>query len=130
LSVLLVTLQLYFLHQETAALLTGYAVIYFLTSVWTTDKRAMVLFMLGSFAIFFFRYQSWLDCFILISSILTLLAIYNSNQKRFRELTLAGSLVRIVYYSILFSPVGILLEIILSASNITAYYRFYIRENQ
>ncbi len=90
----------------------------------------MVLFMLGSFAIFFFRYQSWLDCFILISSILTLLAIYNSNQKRFRELTLAGSLVRIVYYSILFSPVGILLEIILSASNITAYYRFYIRENQ
>lgn len=127
LSTALVASQLYFLGQTTAALLVLYAVLYFLVSLKTTDRRLMVLFMLGAVAIFATHYSSWLDWFMLVSGFLTLLSLYNPNQKRMREFQFAGTSVRIVYYSILFSPVGILLEVTLLISNATGYWRFYLK---
>jgi len=127
LSTALVAGQLYFLGQATAALLVLYAVVYFLVSLKTIDRRVMALFMLGAVAIFVTRYSSWLDWFMVVSSLLTLLSLYNPSQKRMREFQFAGTSVRIAYYSILFSPVGILLEVALLISNITSYWRFYVK---
>lgn len=128
-STTLVAGQLYFLEQTTAALLVLYAVLYFLVSLKTTDRRVMTFFMLGAVAIFVTRYSSWLDWFMLVSSFLTLLSLYNPNQKLMREFQFAGTSVRIAYYGILFSPVGILLELALLISNATSYWRFYIKKS-
>ena len=128
LAVLLVSGQLYFLGQITSALLTLYAVLYFLVSTKTTNRVVMFLFMAGGFAIFLLNYASYLDWFFMVSTVITLLSIYNSNQKRMREYQFAGTIIRIIYYVIIFSPIGILLEGALFVSNALSYYRFYIRK--
>ncbi len=128
LSTTLVAGQLYLLGQSTAALLVLFAVLYFLVSLTTTDRRVMICFMIGAAIIFGTRYSSWLDWFMFISSFFTLLSLYNSNQKRMREFQFVGTLTRIVYYSIIFSPVGIALEVALLVSNVTSYWRFHVRK--
>jgi len=84
--------------------------------------------MLGGFIIFAFTYSSYLDWFVILSTVLTLLSIYNPNQRRMREFQFAGAITRIIYYGLIFSPVGILLEATLLGSNASAYYRFYIKK--
>lgn len=128
LSVALVSAHLFLLGETTAGLLTLYAVVYFLVSTRTTSQKIMWAFMAGGAIIFAYTYSSLLDWFVLVSTVLTLLSIFNPNQRRMREYQFAGTITRIVYYSIIFSPVGILLEVTLLISNVTSYYRFYLRK--
>lgn len=126
-STFFVALQFYFLDLSAALFLTLYALGYFLVSIFTTDRRLMWLFMVGGFVIFFYTYESWLDYFPLFSTVITLWSIYNDNQKQMRQLQMVGATSRTIFYTIIFSPVGILLELTLLSSNISAYWRFYLR---
>ncbi len=126
-STALVALQLYFLGEMTAVLLTLYAIVYFLVSLKTTERRYFWLFLLGGLVIFFYTYSSWLDYFVMLSTFITLISLFNNSQKRMRQYQMVGSLVRIAYYILVFSPVGILLEVTLLVSNLTSYFRYYFR---
>ena len=126
-STALVALQLYFLGEMTAVLLTLYAIVYFLVSLKTTERRYFWIFLLGALVIFFTNYSSWLDYFVILSTFITLISLFNNSQKRMRQYQMVGSLVRILYYVIIYSPVGILLEVTLLVSNLTAYFRYYFR---
>ena len=128
-AVFLVGVQFYFLQETAAFWLTMYALIYFITSLRTRNRNLMWLFMLGGFILFFIFFRSWLDIFPLVSTIITLLSLFTLNQKSMRELQALGASLRIIFYVIIFSPIGILLESTLLISNAVAYWRFYIKKS-
>lgn len=129
-SVFLVSVQYFFLDQIAAFYLSLFALVYFLTSIFTTNRTLMWLFMMLGVVIFFVTFKSLLDLFPLFSTVVTLLSLFNSDQKQMRQLQMVGASARAVFYVIIFSPVGLLLELSLLTSNISAYWRFYIKKQK
>lgn len=129
-AVAAVSAHLWVLGEEAGALLTAYAIVYFLTSVFTTSRTIMSVFLFGAGILFYLSFERPLDWLVMVSTAFTLFSLYSPTKKRMQEYQFVGTLTRIVYYSIIFSPVALLLEAALFLSNAIGYWRFYIRKGQ
>lgn len=125
LSVALVSAHLFLLGEEAAGWVTAFAIVYFLVSTQTTKRWVMWSFMLAATGLWLVTYERALDWLVLLSTVATLLSIYNPSPKRMREWQFLGTVTRIIFYVIIFSPVALLLEASLLISNALSYYRFF-----
>jgi len=123
-----VAIHLLLLEQITAASLVGFSLLYFIASIFTTNKYAKWGFVIITVVIFFATYEKPLDLLILSGSFLTLFAIFNTDKKLMRILLFFSAAFRIAFYSVIFSPVAILLESSLAVSAVSGYYRFYVKK--
>ena len=127
-SSLLVVIHYLLLNQVNAFIFEVLILCAFLVSAYTTSKKVLALFLVVFLLPLIFNYSSYQDILIFIGVYISLIAKFQKNDKLIRILTMLGTLFIIVYNIIIFTPIGVLLELMYLISNISGFYKFYIKK--
>ena len=102
----------------------------FLVSAYTSNKKILGIFLVLFLFPLIFNYTGRIDLIIFLGVYISLIAKFQSNDKAIRIQTMIGTLFVILYNAIIFSPVGVLAELLYLASNCVGYYKFYIKKKK
>ncbi len=120
----------YLLLKEYAGVIALYiASLRYFVSIFTTQKIWMWIFMGLVCVGTYFVYKSTTDFLILIANIIFNIAAFRPKDKQLREWVMIGMPFLILYNILIFTPVGVLLEVSFLISNIIGYWRFYLRKH-
>lgn len=115
------------LGHWTAAGLGLLATVRFATSLLSTSRKFMYLFVGATWIISFVTYEGVLSILGCAGGTFGTVASFCKQDKQLRQLMLAGTCLWIIHNLIACSPGAVILEIFFASSNIIGYYRFYIR---
>jgi hypothetical protein len=111
----------------TAALLGLLAVARFASSIFTTSKRVMWIFLIITLIISVFSFEGLLSVLGCTATIFTTVAVFSKDDKILRKLMLIGTIIWITHNYLAGSPGAVLMEALFIGSNIVGYFRYYIR---
>jgi hypothetical protein len=126
-SCLLISAHFMLLGHWTAAGLGLLAATRFTTSIFSTSRYFMYIFVAATWVISFFTYEGLLSIIGCFGGTFGTVGSFCKEDKRLRQLMFAGTLLWIIHNSIAGSPGAVILEIFFASSNIVGYYRYYIR---
>ncbi len=115
------------LEQWTAAGLMSLGTIRYLTSIFTTSKKMIVLFSIGSIIVTSITYIGLISLLACIGSLLKTAAAFFENDKLLRELMIIGTVCWIVHNLFAGSPTAVVMEVLFVLSNLVGYYRYYLK---
>ena len=120
----------YFLLNKIAAgVIVFLSVLRFITCYFTTNKKYLFLFIILNTASLFFTYKDLTDLIIYIGIIIFMVGNFQKDNKLMRKLMMVGTTIIGIYNVIIFSPMGIIKEIIFLLSGLIGYYRYYLKPN-
>lgn len=111
------------LGAVTAALIVFVSALRWFVSVFTKRAVFLYIFINLMIGVTFFSYRTVFSIIPLTAGIIGTVAIFHKNELRTRELLLIVSLLWLTYNSILFTPVGIISEVLFFASGVIGYLR-------
>jgi hypothetical protein len=126
-SCALISTHFMLLGHWTAAWLGIVAAIRFTTSIFSTSKKLMGIFIFATIMTSIFTYEGLLSILGCTGSIFGTVASFCKEDKLLRQLMLIGTSLWIVHNFLAGSPGAVLMEAIFISSNIVGYFRFYIR---
>jgi Bacterial inner membrane protein len=88
----------------------------------------MYLFISLQLLLTVFLFKDIYDLLPFISSSLVTVAAFQKNDLLLRQVMMLASMVLISYNVLIFTPVGVLLEVVFLGSNIVGYWRYYGRK--
>jgi len=126
-SCTLISIHFMLLDHWTAASLGVIAAIRFTTSIFSTSKKLMGLFLVATIISSILTYEGVLSILSCAGGIFGTIASFCKEDKRLRQLMLIGTSLWTVHNFLAGSPGAVLMEIIFISSNLVGYFRFYIR---
>jgi len=126
-SCTLISAHFMLLGHWTAACLGIIAAIRFTTSIFSTSKKLMGVFIFATIMASIFTYEGLLSIIGCAGGIFGTVASFCKEDKLLRQLMLIGTSLWIVHNFLAGSPGAVLMEAIFISSNIVGYFRFYIR---
>lgn len=126
-SCTLISAHFMLLGHWTAAFLGLVAALRFTTSLFTTSKKLMGLFIIATIVISIVTYAGLLTILGCAGGLFGTVASFCKEDKLLRQLMLIGTSLWIVHNFLAGSPGAVLMEIIFISSNLVGYFRFYIR---
>ncbi|MEM7117399.1 MAG: YgjV family protein [Chloroflexota bacterium] len=126
-STLLISGHFMLLEHWTAAFLGLLSVARYSSSLITTSRRVMWLFLISVFAISAFSFEGTLSILGGVATAVTTIAAFGKDDKRLRQLMLLGTAIWIVHNYLAGSPGAVLMEAIFITSNLVGYFRYYIK---
>ncbi len=126
-SCTLISTHFMLLGHWTAAFLGIIAAVRFMTSIFSTSKKLMGLFIVATILISIFSYEGLLSILGCTGGIFGTVASFCKEDKQLRQLMLVGTSLWIVHNFLAGSPGAVLMEAIFISSNLVGYFRFYIR---
>ncbi len=126
-SCVLISSHFMLLGHWTAAFLGLVAALRFATSMFTTSKRLMVLFIVANIGISIVTYEGLLSILGCAGGLFGTVASFCKEDKLLRQLMLIGTMLWIVHNFLAGSPGAVLMEALFISSNLVGYFRFYIR---
>jgi hypothetical protein len=126
-SCTLISAHFMLLGHWTAACLGIIAAIRFTTSIFSTSKKLMGVFIFATIIASIFTYEGLLSIIGCAGGIFGTVASFCKEDKLLRQLMLIGTSLWIVHNFLAGSPGAVLMEAIFISSNIVGYFRFYIR---
>lgn len=126
-SALLISAHFMLLGHWTAAGLALLATARFATSIFSTSKRIMVLFIIGTLVVALITYSGLLSLLGCTATLFTTVASFSKKDKFLRQLMLIGTAIWIVHNVLAGSPGAVVLESLFISSNLVGYFRFYIK---
>jgi len=126
-SVSFISCHFMLLGHWTAAFLGLLAAVRFTTSLFTSSKRLMGLFILITFIISAFSFEGLLSVLGCTATVFTTIASFSKDDKLLRQLMLVGTMIWITHNYLAGSPGAVLMEALFISSNLVGYYRYYIR---
>jgi len=115
------------LGHWTAACLGLVAAARFTTSIFSTSRYFMYLFVATTWIISFVTYEGLLSIIGCVAATFSSIGSFSKEDKTLRQYMLACTLLWIIHNYLAGSPGAVILEIFFASSNIVGYYRFYIR---
>ncbi len=115
------------LEHWTAALLGLLAVVRYSSSMFTTSRLVMWIFLIIILAITAFSFKGLLSVLGCVATYFTTIAAFSKNDKHLRQLMLIGTSIWIVHNYLAGSPGAVLMEALFIVSNLVGYFRYYIR---
>jgi hypothetical protein len=115
------------LEHWTAALLGLLAAVRFTSSLFTTSKRIMWIFLFITFVISTFSFDGLLSVLGCTATVFTTVASFSKEDKLLRQLMLVGTIIWITHNYLAGSPGAVLMEALFICSNLVGYSRYYIR---
>lgn len=115
------------LEVWTAAFLGLLAVVRYSSSIFTTSRMVMWIFLIITLAISIFSFEGLLSVMSCVATFLTTIAAFSKDDKRLRQLMLVGTMIWIAHNYLAGSPGAVLMETIFTTSNFIGYFRYYIR---
>jgi hypothetical protein len=126
-SCTLISAHFMLLGHWTAACLGLIAAVRFTTSMFSTSKKLMGLFIIATVVISIFTYAGILTVLGCAGGIFGTIASFCKEDKMLRQLMLVGTSLWIVHNFLAGSPGAVLMEAIFISSNLVGYFRFYVR---
>jgi hypothetical protein len=126
-SCTLISAHFMLLGHWTAACLGIIAAIRFTTSIFSTSKKLMGVFIFATIMASIFTYEGLLSILGCAGGIFGTVASFCKEDKLLRQLMLVGTSLWIVHNFLAGSPGAVLMEAIFISSNLVGYFRFYIR---
>ena len=126
-SCTLISAHFMLLGHWTAAFLGLVAALRFTTSLFSTSKKLMGLFIIATMVIAIVTYDGLLTILGCSGGLFGTVASFCKEDKLLRQLMLIGTSLWIVHNFLAGSPGAVLMEIIFISSNLVGYFRFYIR---
>jgi hypothetical protein len=126
-SCTLISVHFMLLGHWTAAGLGLVAAIRFTTSIFSTSKKLMGLFVVTTIVVSICTYAGLLSILGCAGGIFGTMASFCKEDKLLRQLMLIGTSLWIVHNFLAGSPGAVLMEAIFISSNVVGYFRFYIR---
>ncbi len=114
------------LDRYLAATLLGIGVIRFIIAYYRTDIYWMYIFISLYLFATLFLYKDAYDLIVLLGMSLSTIASFQSHDKPLRQIMMSATSCSILYNTLIFSPVGVLLEVVFLMSNFVWYWRHYI----
>lgn len=121
----LISVHFFLLGESTAGYITVLSSIRFLVCVFTTNKILQYLFILLISILGFYTFDGVEDIFSITTGILATFSAFQSNDKALRIFMMFATASMIIHNTLIWTPMGILLEAFFLTSNIISYYRFY-----
>lgn len=118
------------LEQHTAAFLVFISAIRFITSIFTTSKKLMSVFLLLCSLVTFFTYSGILSLLAYLGASINTVASFCKEDKHLRLIMIAGTLFWLANNYFANSPAAVFMEILFLFSNIVGYYRHYIKKEK
>ena len=126
-SCTLISIHFALLGHWTATGLGLLATVRFLSSLFTTSKRVMAIFMLASVAIMIFTFNGLLSILSGSGSLFGTAGTFCRDDRRLRQLMLIGTGLWLIHNILAGTPMAVLMEILFITSNLVGYYRFYLK---
>jgi hypothetical protein len=126
-SATFISIHFMLLGHWTAAFLGLLAVARFTSSMFTTSKRVMWVFLIITFAISVFSFEGLLSVLGCTATVFTTVAAFSRDDKLLRQLMLVGTMIWITHNYLAGSPGAVLMEALFICSNLVGYFRYYIR---
>ncbi len=126
-SCMLISVHFMLLDHWTAAGLGLLAAARFTTSLFSTSKKAMGLFVLATIIIGVFSYEGLLSILSCTGAVFGTVASFCKEDKLLRQLMLVGTALWLIHNFLAGSPGAVLMEALFFSSNLVGYFRFYIR---
>jgi len=123
----LIGLHFALLEQYTAAGLVFISAIRFITSIFTTSKKFMSVFLLACGAVTFFTYSGILSILSYLGASINTVASFCKEDKQLRQIMIVGTFFWLVNNYFANSPAAVFMEILFLCSNFIGYYRHYIK---
>jgi hypothetical protein len=114
----------FLLEQHTAGYMFGLAAIRHLISLKWRSWKVGALFVTLSIIGTILSYVSYLSIMGCLANILMTLGSFAKKDKTFRLLLMSGSFVWLIHNIVVFTPLGILLEVLFLISGFISLYRF------
>ena len=124
----LISLHYYYLGEITASLVTLLSAFRFIICYFTTDKKFMYLFLILNFLIITLNFSEFYDIVLLFWISIFIVWNFQKQWKLMRKLMMIWTFLIIIYNSIIFTPMWIIIESIFLISNIIWYYRIYLKK--
>jgi len=124
-SGILICIHFILLEQWTAAGLMMLASIRYFTSIFTTSKRLMSIFMFGALMITLTTFSRLLSVLSFSGTIFQTTAAFCQSDQRLRQLMIVGTSFWLVHNYLAGSPTAVLMELLFIGSNLLGYYRYY-----
>lgn len=126
-SCLLISSHFMILGHWTAASLGVIAALRFTTSIFSTSKYFMYLFIAATWVVSILTFQGLLSIIGCVAGTVGTMGSFCKEDKKLRQLMFGATLLWITHNYLAGSPGAVILEIFFAGSNIFGYYRFYIR---
>lgn len=123
----LIATHFFLLGHLTAGLLMLVATLRYLTSVFTTSRRAMTLFITLALLATICTFEGTLSVLSFIGTAFHTAGAFSKNDKRLRILMIIGTLFWIPHNYLASSPVAVVMELLFLSSNLVGYYRHYLK---
>ncbi len=118
----------FLLNKITTGFIFLVVTIRYITSYFSSNKKFIYLFIFINTCILFYFYKEFYDLISYIGITITTIAIFQIDNKKLRKITMCGTSFILLYDILIFTPMGILAEIVFLSSNIIGYYRYYIKK--
>lgn len=125
-SCTLISAHFMLLGHWTAAGLGLLAATRFTTSIFSTSKKLMGLFLFATILISICTYAGLLSILGCAGGLFGTVASFCKEDKLLRQLMFIGTSLWLVHNVLAGSPGAVLMEIIFISSNVVGYFRFYI----
>jgi len=126
-SCTLISAHFMLLGHWTAAGLGLVAALRFATSMFTTSKKMMGLFIFATVAVTVVSFDGLLSAISCLGATFGTIASFCKEDKQLRQLMLVGTSLWVVHNYLAGSPGAVIMELIFISSNLVGYFRFYIR---
>ena len=127
-SAMLIAFHYLLLNQINAFILIIISTLSFFVSAYTTNPKILSIFFALYLIPIILNFTQIVDTLLFIALYIILLAKFLSNDKFIRILIMNGTSLVIIYNIMIFSPMGIVLELVFLISNFSGYYKYYIKK--
>lgn len=121
----LISAHYFLLGAQAAALIKGVSVIRYIVALYSTHPRLKYIFLALVTIVGALTFRSYSDLLPITAGYCVTFAVFQTNEKRLRELMMISSLLVITYNILIFTPIGVLTELFFLISVMFSYWRFY-----
>ncbi|WP_299787406.1 YgjV family protein [uncultured Shewanella sp.] len=124
-SGILISAHFTLLEQWTAAGLMLLASFRYFTSIFTTSKKLMFLFLTSALVITCMTFSGLISLLSFGGTVFQTTAAFCQSDHRLRQLMIVGTSLWLIHNYLAGSPTAVLMEFLFIGSNIIGYYRYY-----
>ncbi len=129
-SASLMSAHFFLLNKTAAGVIVFISVLRFITCYFTTNKRYLFIFIALNTASLFFTYKDPTDFIIYVGLVIFIIGNFQTDNRLMRKLMMCGTSIIVLYNTIIFSPMGAIVEGVFLLSGFVGYYRHYIKNNE
>ncbi len=128
LSVSCIAIHYILLWRIAAAVVLSISIVRFFVAYKSTWKYWIPIFILFFTIITLIWFKDYYDFILLLASSFITIAAFQKNDLHLRLFMMVGTTIFIVYNTLIWSPIWVLLEFIFFLSNLIGYYRYYLKK--